>query len=187
MTNWRLTSVSRCLHAGGVIAYPTETVYGLGCDPLNSNAVAQLLAIKQRAPDKGLILIAANYAQLSPYVDTDKRLKKRIQRGSVEPVTWLAPASAQTPAWITGQHLSVAVRITSHPLAAEICRAFGGAIVSTSANLSGQTPARSIWQVRRIFGTVLDDILAGQAGLFGRPSEIRDAVSGEIIRHARRR
>lgn len=186
MTNWQIKLFAQRLRDGGVIAYPTETVYGLGCDPLNSSAVARLLTIKQRAADKGFILIASDYAQLSPYVDADKHLRKRVKHSTVEPVTWLLPASPNAPAWITGNHSSVAVRITSHPLAAQLCHAFGGAIVSTSANLSGQPPARKEWQVRRILGAVLDDILVGQSGPFKKPSEIRDAITGHVIRQAPR-
>lgn len=179
----RFSALARCLRQGGVIAYPTETVYGLGCDPLNSRAVARLLKIKQRDVHKGLILIAANAMQLLPFVQDNKHLLERLQP-SISPITWLLPASSQAPEWITGGHDNIAVRITTHPLAAELCRAFGGAVVSTSANQSGLPPARNVWQVRRTFGKVLDDILSGQPGPFKKPSEIRDAITGRIIRSA---
>lgn len=179
----RFSILARCLRQGGVIAYPTETVYGLGCDPLNSRAVARLLTIKQRDVHKGLILIAANATQLLPFVQDNKHLLERLQP-SISPITWLLPASSQAPEWITGGHDNIAVRITTHPLAAELCRAFNGAIVSTSANRSGLPSARNVWQVRRNLGKDLDNILSGQPGPFKKPSEIREAISGRIIRSA---
>lgn len=175
----RAAALIRC---GGVIAYPTEAVFGLGCDPRNATAVARLLAIKQRPPDKGLILIAAEAAQLKPYLlPVDPEIRVRAYRAWPGPVTWLWPARPETPRWLTGDHSTLAVRVTAHPLAAELCR-HAGPIVSTSANLSGREPARTSAEVNMQLGALLDGILKGEVGGRDRPSEIRDVHTGGLVR-----
>ncbi len=178
-----MEAVVAALHAGGVVAYPTEAVYGLGCDPDNAAAVQRLLDLKQRPVDKGLILIAADETQLERYVDlSDAAMAARVRASWPGPVTWLLPVRAGVPAWLCGAHASLAVRVTAHPLAAALCRAFGGALVSTSANLSGQPALRDAAAVAAAFGNALDAILAGAVGGRERPSEIRDAATGEVLR-----
>lgn len=179
--------IRRCaahLQAGGVVAYPTEAVYGLGCDPADGHAVAALLTLKRRDPDKGLILIASRVAHLHPWL-ADAPIPQAVLDSWPGPNTWLLPSDPLTPAWITGGRSKVAVRVTAHPVAAALCEAFGGAIVSTSANRDGQPPARSATQVRARFGaeaTDLADILPGPVARGARPTAIRDAESGEVIR-----
>lgn len=176
---------ARVLHGRGVIAYPTEAVYGLGCDPLDGEAVAHLLALKRRSPAKGLILIAADRAQLAPYLlPLSAELEARLDASWPGPVTWLLPARPEVPAWLRGAHDTLAVRVTAHPEAAALCRAFGGALVSTSANLAGRPPARSALAVRRSFRNTLDYILPGALGGASGPTEIRDGRSGRIVRPA---
>lgn len=180
--NWRLRQAVHALRAGGVIAYPTEAVYGLGCDPWNEDAVQALLALKQRSWTKGLILIAADFNQLQPFVKpVPAGILQRLEASWPGPVTWLLPARETVPDSLTGLHDSIAVRVTAHPLAAKLCRAFGGAIVSTSANLSGLRPARHVRQVRWQLPQ-LDYVMPGSCGGADRPSRIRDALSGEILR-----
>jgi len=134
-----LRRAARMLTAGGVIAYPTEAVYGLGCDPLDAQAVTRLLAIKRRPVEKGLILIASRFDQLGPYVQPlTAAIRQRLDESWPGPNTWLLPADPATPRWIRGDHRTIAVRVTAHPLAAALCEAFGGAIVSTSANPAGR-------------------------------------------------
>ncbi|OOG28070.1 tRNA threonylcarbamoyladenosine biosynthesis protein RimN [Thioalkalivibrio denitrificans] len=170
------------IRAGGIIAYPTEAVYGLGCDPQDGIAAARLLAIKGRDPGKGLILIAADATQLEPYLlPQDPGITARAHAAWPGPVTWLWPARETTPWWLTGDHDTLAVRVTDHPLAAELCR-LAGPIVSTSANLSGQDPGRSAVEVDAQLGPLLDGILEGDVGGRDRPSEIRDVRTGEIVR-----
>ncbi len=179
----RVTRAATLLHRGAVIAYPTEGVWGLGCDPMNRVAVMRLLAIKDREPGKGLILIAADYRQLLPLLGTlTPEQQKTFLRPTTTPVTWLAPASHRAPTWITGGRATIAVRITRFPLAVALCRAFGGPLVSTSANPAGRPPARSAMRVRNYFRGKLDDILPGVVGSSDRPSEIRDLVTGSVIR-----
>jgi len=170
------------LRRGGLLAYPTEAVYGLGCDPLNGAAVARLLALKERPLHKGLILIAAEPAQLAPFIaPLDDRQWAPALATWPGPHTWLFPAAPGLPAWINGGGPSVAVRVTAHPLAAELCRRFGGALVSTSANLSGRPPARTPLQVRRRCPGV-DAILHGATGGLARPTPIRHLLDGRLVR-----
>lgn len=185
MTPWQLRQASQILRGGGVIAYPTETVYGLGCDPLHAEAVFEIMHLKQRPIDKGLILIGSRLEHLLTYFEPlDARRMAAIQRTWPGPVTWLLPARPHVPDWLTGGRDTIAVRITSHPVAAAICTAFGGAIVSTSANPAGCPPARNPLQIRRYFGSALDDILSSPVQGRGSASEIRDGRSGRVVRTA---
>lgn len=180
---WQLREAARLLQAGAVVAYPTEAVYGLGCDPANREAVTRLLALKGRPWQKGLILIAAEFEQFAPYLQPlDEATRSRVLASWPGPVTWLLPARPEVPRWLRGEHTSLAVRVSAHPLAAALCRAFGGPLVSTSANAAGQAPARSALRVRRQLGAGVDLILHGALGERAQPTEIRDAASGRVIR-----
>ena len=151
-----------------VIAYPTEAVFGVGCDPDSETAVMRLLELKQRPVDKGLILIAASYEQLKPYIDdsmlTDAQRETIFSR-------WPGPVT----------FVSLAVRVTDHPLVVALCEAYGKPLVSTSANLSGLPPCRTVEEVRRQFGAEFP-IVPGETGGRLNPSEIRDALTGELFR-----
>lgn len=170
----------RILRSGGVVAYPTEGVFGIGCLPDNVHAIERILTIKQRDPSRGLILIAAGIAQLERWIDGDCQLPAN----DATPLTWIVPASAAVPPWIKGRHSGVAVRITSHPVAAALCNAAGSALVSTSANVSGRKPAANVHVLRRQFDSLVDYIVPGQCGSSIGPSEIRDLVSGKTLRAA---
>lgn len=178
-------AVIQALNEGGVIAYPTEAVFGLGCDPDNEAAVMALLAIKQRPVEKGLILIAANYSQLLPYVD-DKAipLEKRHQIFSSWPghVSWVLPASKAAPAWITGKFDSIAVRVSAHPVVQQLCVTYGKPLVSTSANLSGQPSITDPVELEQSLGAMLAAIMPGALGGATQPSQIRNALTGDIVR-----
>ncbi len=167
-----------------VIAYPTEAVFGLGCDPDSESAVMALLELKQRPVEKGLILIAADYAQLEPYI-ADRELtvlqRERMFASWPGPVTYVVPASPHTPRWLTGRFDSLAIRVSDHPQVQALCRGFGKPLVSTSANLTGQPPCRSAAEVAEQFGPQFPVLQAATGGRLN-PSEIRDAISGELIR-----
>ncbi len=181
--NHRLRLAARVIANGGVIAYPTEAVFGLGCDPWDAAAVARILAIKRRDPAKGLILIAAEPIQLRPFVvDLPPARMAAILASWPGPNTWLMPVRSRTPGWLTGRHDTLAVRVTAHPLAAGLCRAYGGAIVSTSANVADHPPARSALGVRLGLPGAPDLILGGTCGGAGRPSKIRDGCTGRVLR-----
>jgi L-threonylcarbamoyladenylate synthase len=185
MSAQRIEEAAESLRQGGVIAYPTEAVYGLGCDPTNYTAIERLLSIKQRRWEKGLILIAAEFEQLQPYLlEIDKSQREKILSSWPGPVTWLWPAKATVSKLLRGTHETIAVRVTSHPLAAALCREFGAPLVSTSANLSGKLPAHTADEVRKQMGDNLDYVLEGKLGGSKRPSEIRDALTGKIVREA---
>ena len=179
----RLRAAARVVKSGGLIAYPTEAVYGLGCDPRNEKAVRRLLALKRRSPRKGLILIAADFAQLAPFLQplTPADLA-RLAATWPGPHTWLIPAQPATPRWLRGQYDTLAVRVTAHPLAAALCRACGHPLVSTSANFSGRPPARSALAVRRQLGAAIDCLLPGPTGGATQPTEIRDLRTGRRVR-----
>ncbi|MGD8643068.1 MAG: L-threonylcarbamoyladenylate synthase [Chromatiales bacterium] len=178
-----LEQAARVLRDGGLVAYPTEGVYGLGCDPMNESAVDRLLELKQRPRAKGLILIAAAPEQLEPFLaPLEPRLRERVLARWPGPVTWVVPAAPTTPEWVRGQHETIAVRVTAHPLAAALCRAAGMAIVSTSANLSGHEPARSAREVVEQLGGRIDCVLEGALGGLDRPTEILDARTGRVLR-----
>ena len=164
------------------MAYPTEGVWGLGCDPGNPAAVLRLLDLKGRPWQKGLILIAADLADLLPYLEPlSADMIKRLRTTWPGPVTWLLPARNSTPRWLRGSHHTLAVRVTAHRRAAELCRRFGGPLVSTSANPAGRPAAKRRLQVQRQFGTLLDYIVPGETGGLRQPTEIRDA-QGAVVR-----
>ena len=173
------------IRAGGVIAYPTEAVWGLGCDPLDVTAVARILELKQRPVTMGLVLSAAEMAQLEPWLEpVSHEIEARINSTWPGSVTWVMPAQGWVPEWLHGGRGSLAVRVTAHEQSAALCRETGFPIVSTSANRSGHSPARNAVQVQRWFGDGLDFILGGATGGRDRPSEIRDAITGQPIRPA---
>ncbi|WP_350307274.1 L-threonylcarbamoyladenylate synthase type 1 TsaC [Photorhabdus viridis] len=177
-------NVLTALKAEKVIAYPTEAVFGLGCDPDSEKAVNELLILKKRPWQKGLILIADNYRQLQPYLD-DKLLteeqKEVIFAYWPGPVTWVIPAKASTSKWLTGQFSTLAVRVSAHPLVKQLCTFYGKPLVSTSANLNGLEPCRTAEEVRQQFGDKFS-VLDGDVGGRKNPSEIRDALTGELYR-----
>jgi L-threonylcarbamoyladenylate synthase len=180
-----VAEAARAVRNGGVVAYPTEAVYGLGCDPRSEAGVRRILALKRRPPEMGVILIASRFEQLAPYIQTlDAGTLARLRASWPGPVTWLVPARPEVPAYLRGSHDTLAVRVTAHPVAAALCELSDMAIVSTSANHSGEPPARTAESVRRLFADApegIDCIVPGDTGV-GRPTEIRDARTGEVIR-----
>jgi L-threonylcarbamoyladenylate synthase len=168
---------------GGVIAYPTEAVFGLGCDPANTVAVQRILAIKQRPADKGLILIAAHEHDFYPYLGkVDEAIWDKVTATWPGPHTWLLPANEAVSPLLTGNHSNIAVRVTAHPVARALCEAFGAPIVSTSANLAGEQPVRTHQQAVEQFNQQVDMVVPGEVGGADRPTSIRDALTDEIIR-----
>ena len=182
-TWWPLKRAVETVRAGGIVAYPTEAVYGLGCDPLEYAAVERIFGLKGRAASKGLILIAAGFSQLLPYVaPLDAASRKKLEESWPGPVTWVVPAASALPFWLSGGRRTIAVRVTAHPVARALCDACGMALVSTSANRSGRSPARSTTQARSLFGDSVDYILPGVVGGLKKPTEIREALTGKILR-----
>lgn len=171
------------LRDGQVIAYPTEAVFGLGCDPFNESAVRKLLTLKGRHESAGLVLIASDFSQLQPWISpVDEQLLDKAKQTWPGPVTWLFPRARGVPDYVAGHHETIAVRITSHKTSCVLCQAFGAALISTSANHTAARPARSVLEVEQYFGGQIGGVLAGALGDAEKPSEIRDLKSGDVIR-----
>ncbi|MDN3554442.1 L-threonylcarbamoyladenylate synthase [Halomonas maura] len=178
-----LATAVAALRAGGVIAYPTEAVWGLGCDPDDEAALTRLLRLKARDPAKGVILVAADIGQFAPWLAGLPRDQQAPLAASWPgPTTWLVPDNGRARPLVRGAHDRVALRVSDHPLVAELCRAFGGPLVSTSANRAGEPPAMSAAEIQAIFGERLDAVLDGPLGGHDRPSTIRDLASGRVLR-----
>lgn len=178
----RLRIAAGVLRDGGVIAYPTEAVWGLGADPYNAQAVALVLALKRRDPAKGLILIGADEDQfrfLLKGLSVAERAKLRMSWPGAN--TWLVPHGGYVPPWISGRYSTVAIRVSSHPVVRALCDYFGGPIVSTSANPQSLSPARYAYRARRYFGNSVYYV-PGQVDVSARPSVIRDLRTDRIIR-----
>lgn len=180
------TNIQDALNAlkrGEIIAYPTEAVFGLGCDPFNESAVQNLLALKHRPVSKGLILIAHDWEQVANLSASVAPLSlQQAQSTWPGPMTWVFPATPAAPSWISGHNPSIALRITAHPLASTLCQAFGGPIVSTSANVDGEPPARDITTLQQYFKSGISVILDAPLGDSLKPTPIRDVMTGKLIR-----
>ncbi len=173
------------LKQGKIIAYPTEAVFGLGCDPQNEKALLALLELKKRTPNKGMILIASDVEQIIPYIDISQVPKdkwKAIQQSWPGPFTFVFPATKAVHALVKGQYTTVAVRVTAHMVAKHLCEAFGGAIVSTSANISQDSPLRTAQAVYDLFAKNIAGVVAGNVGELLKPTSIQNAVTDEIYR-----
>lgn len=179
----RLVQAARVLQGGGIVAYPTEGVFGVGCLPTDTDAIEHLLHIKRRSWRKGLPLIAADLEQLAPFVTLpEDGLRAEILASWPGPVTWVLPARPGLPAQLTGGRATVAVRIPGHASARALCLQTGSALISTSANRSGRKPLLSAREVRRALGAELDFVLAGPLGDLEGPTAIRDGLSGDYLR-----
>lgn len=171
------------LHTGGILAYPTESVFGLGCDPRNEAALERLLQIKQRPAHKGLILIAAQLEQLVDYIEPlNTDVLARILPTWPGPYTWILPTLPKVSSRLRGEHAGLAVRISAHPTCQALCQQFGHPLVSTSANPATQAPARHLSTLSRYFSDQIDLALNLPLGEHANPSEIRDALTGQLIR-----
>ncbi|CAL7960598.1 Threonylcarbamoyl-AMP synthase [Gammaproteobacteria bacterium] len=172
----------KVVHEGGIIAYPTEGVFGLGCDPFNETAVLRLLKIKRRSVKKGLILITSSWSQVKDLVKMDLCKSCIIKPNNKKPITWVFPATKKVPYWVSGKFASVAIRVTLHPIAKKLCQKFGGSIISTSANAASESPAKNAKQVSKQFGGAVDFIISGRVGNLKKSTEIRDVITNKLIR-----
>ena len=181
--NEKIACAVDILNDGGVIAYPTEHCFGLGCDPQNELAVEHLLKIKQRQAEQGVILIASTTEQVERYVDLDSaQYKQDILTAWPGPNTWIVPALAEASTWIKGRHSGVAVRVTANSIAKQLCDAYGGAIVSTSANRHGEPSLMNAKSVKDVMGSGLSYVLDEPVGGAEFPSTIRDGMTGQKLR-----
>ncbi|WP_201528426.1 L-threonylcarbamoyladenylate synthase [Psychrobacter frigidicola] len=213
LTTTSITQAARWLNSGQLLAYPTESVWGIGCDPFNETAVQQLLSIKQRPIDKGMIVVTDSPDRIAPLLDKLSAEQRQIvldswqlspNSNTRQARTWLLPLCTSLPeqlemsipAWITGAHNSVAVRVIAHPLIQQLCAKVVstlnpyGFVVSTSCNPSGQPPALSLFQAQAYFKNdgATDNssehvtYLQGDTLGYELPSQIGDALTGQIVR-----
>lgn len=167
---------------GNVIAYPTEAVWGIGCDPWSEKSVKKILELKSRSINKGFILIAEDIKVFSMLLkNLPIAYMKRLHATWPGPYTWVVPHQNLVPNWITGDKKTVALRVTNHPLVCQLCK-LTGPIVSTSANPLGMEPALSKEEVKNYFQSQVDYILDGNLGKQQNPTLIIDIVTNNIIR-----
>lgn len=183
MSRIHLQNAARILHRGGLVAYPTEAVYGLGCLPWERRAVERLLDTKRRSWRKGLSLIAASREQLEHLVEFPAGLlAEELRLSWPGPVTWVLNAKPGVPFWLTGGRDTLAVRVTGHALSRRLCETAASPLISTSANRSGRPPLRRALHVRREFGASVDCVLKGKLGGEAKPTMIRDGRTGTVLR-----
>ncbi len=182
MSPWALNRFTRAVSNGAVFGYPTDTIWGFGCHPLIATSVNHILQIKNRAPEKGLILLSSRLEYCAAYLDADPEQLKSIRLPFEQPTTWLVPASSFCPPWIRGNFPTVAIRITDHPLLQFLCDRLEAPMVSTSANRAGRATVRNSLQMRKQFGDELDFIVNGFAVGSARSSKIKSLISGATLR-----
>lgn len=183
MENDLIQKAVALLNEGKIIAYPTEGMYGLGCDPFNRAAVVKLVKLKKRQLRKGLILVGYSFDQFQELIKkVPEETLAAVSQTWPGPITWVFPATEKAPKWITGNHHTLAIRISAHPVVQELCRAFGKPLVSTSANLEGNKPLTTETEVKNVFKNGIDFLVPGEIGESKSASEIRDVETGKIIR-----
>ena len=182
MSPWTLNRFTHAVARGAIFGYPTDTIWGFGCHPLIAASVARILQIKNRAPQKGLILLCSRLEYCRAYLALDDTSLEPISKPCERPTTWLVPASDFCPFWIRGEHPGVAIRITDHPFVNYLCDRLQAPLVSTSANRGGRPTVRNQLQMRQQFGAELDFIVSGFATGGGGASEIKSLLTGTTLR-----
>ena len=182
MSPWALNRLSQALCRGAVIAYPTDTIWGFGCDPASGESVARILQIKQRHASKGLILLSSNLDYCAPFITLEPGQREQLLEPNDRPTTWLVRASEHCPWWIRGSHETVAIRITDHPLIRVLCDGLESPLVSTSANRAKRSNARNALQIRKQFADELDCIVTGFETGGARASQIKSLKYGTTVR-----
>ena len=178
-----LLYASRIIRNGGLVACPTESVFGLDCDPNNSAAIKKLIRIKKRSANKGFILVASSLNQLQPFISTlTKKQEEKVIHMNDSPITWIVPAKKDINTNLSGGRETIAIRITQHPILRQLCDSLCSALISTSANPTDMSPAKSVVQVEEYFGASVDYIIDDKLGECQNPSEIRDLLTDEVIR-----
>lgn len=181
---WPIYQAKHVLQTSGVIVYPTETVWGLGCDPKDTDALNRIMNIKRRDAEKGLILVAADISQFEFLLQgISDAQRAELTHNWPGAFTYLVPHNGKVHPLVHGKFETVAIRVSSNPMVQTLCKAFGGPIVSTSANYAGHPTVRSAIQARTLFGSEVDYILSGSVGLNNAPSRIIDLASGRVLRH----
>jgi len=182
VSDFSIRHAAHVIRSGGIIAYPTDTIYGLGCDPYDAATVDELNRLKRRPLNKQFILLAGDIEQIKPLVVIDEEQQARITQ-STEPTSWIIDASPQAPAWLTDSQNTLTIRISNSIIIKKLCARLGHAIISTSANPSGKEPARNSLELHRYFHNSVHKILASQQKLNAQPSKIIRLRDNHIIRH----
>jgi L-threonylcarbamoyladenylate synthase len=181
MTDPRISDAVEILRKGGTVVYPTETVYGIGCDPINRSACERIQQMKKRVNYKTLLLISCDIEQVEKTLgklnETGSRLAQVFWPG---PLTMVIRPEKEMPDYLYGISSGIAVRVTSHPIASELAREFGAPIISTSANLTGDPPIVTYEDALELFGSEADIILKNPEPLHGKPSTVVDVTTGSI-------
>jgi L-threonylcarbamoyladenylate synthase len=182
VTGFAIRHAAHCIRHGGVIVYPTETIYGLGCDPLCEDAIKRINRIKQRPPGKGLILLAGRLEQLDDFINVPSPRDRDLIRDNAQPISWIVPARPNTRDWITGGGNTVAVRVSDHAVVYALCEQLGFPLVSTSANPAGRKPARNALALHHYFDGIVDAMLIATGACSGTPSKIIRLVDRSLVR-----
>jgi len=180
-SDFSIRHAAHIIKNGGVIAYPTDTIYGLGCDPYNPDAIENISDIKQRPSGKQFILLAGHIDQIKPLLLLDKQQEKTITQDT-EPTSWIINASQNAPAWLTDDNKTLTIRISKNNEVQRLCRALGHTIISTSANISGCAPAKNALELHKFFHQKVDKILISNTQLTGKPSKIIRLCDNYVIR-----
>lgn len=184
MAPWALNRFSKAVLQGAVFGYPTDTIWGFGCHPLIDSSVMRILKIKNRSPDKGLILLSSQLDYCLPYLDAAADLLETIRLPAEQPTTWIVDASEDCPVWLRGKHPGIAIRITDHPFVVALCQRIESPLVSTSANRAGASAVRNLLQLRRQFGSQLDYLVSGYEVGKGAASKIKFLADGNTLRES---
>jgi len=171
------------LEKGGIIAYPTESTFGLGCDPFNTVVIERLQEIKQREADKGMIVVVANWSQVEELVEWQDEIQKdMIEQTWPGHITWVFPAKKSLSPRLCGPHHTIAIRMSAEPLIKELCDQFGHGVVSTSANVSHKTAVTTMMEAKSVFAEQVDFYVDEKVGAAKGPSKIIDAITCKIYR-----
>ena len=183
LENTSINAAIDTIKQGGLLVYPTEGVYGIGCDYRSQAAVERLLQLKQRPVEKGLILAASHVQQVLPLIcpNNGDELARALKTWPGHN-TWVFEASAEVPDWIRGAHSTLAVRVSAHPVIKQLCDGFGHAIVSTSANVTTHESVNDLQHIMGVFGAQVDYYLDLPLGGQTKPSQIRNAADGSTLR-----
>ncbi len=182
VSDFSIRHAAHVIRNGGIIAYPTDTIYGLGCDPYNAQAVDKLELLKQRSQNKPFILLAGDIKQITPLIFLDEKQRARIKQTS-EPTSWIVNTSPLAPVWLTNNKNTLTIRISNNATVKKLCEVLGHAIISTSATPSGKKPTRNNLALHPYFHGQVDKILSSQQKLTARPSKIIRLCDNHIIRH----
>ncbi len=182
MNFWQLDLAVKTLQTGGIIAYPTESVFGLGCDASNLKAIERLLSIKQRSYKKGFIVLVSDIRYALPLLSPLSSVQiDKIDQTSVRATTWLINKRSDLSPLLVGEHQKLAVRVTDNPIAKKLCELFAKPIISTSCNLNAKSTSSHVSYIRNKMILKVDQIVSGRCS--GQPpSQIIDLDSGVVIR-----